>query len=153
MEEHEETLQERCDKLSRENELLRRHSLPSPTSVLESVESDFNTTMVESEADFTTPLKRKARVCLDVYNKCAKAILDHQHEKGHWRQYNYIDDLTVKTKLLDEQHYLLCANKSTAKYGNGSLINCLKKMRFAKIPQFVNLFSNIISQTLHGIES
>ncbi len=134
MEEHEETLQERCDKLSRENELLRRNSLPSPTSVLE---SESTTTMAESQADFTTPLKRKARVCLDVYNKCAKAILDHQHENDHWRQYNFIDDLTVKTKLLDEQHYLRCADKSTAKYANGSLINCLKKMRFAKIPQYV----------------
>jgi hypothetical protein len=120
----EETLQQKIEKLTRENELLRAHSaLPeSPTSVLELVDP-------QSEDDYFTPVKRKTRVFVDVYNKCAKTMIDHMRERDKWRQNNYDDDLGVNTKLFDMQHYLIYADKSHAKYSNGSLVNCLNKMR------------------------
>jgi hypothetical protein len=113
--------------------------LKSPTSVMDSDVMDL----------FTTPVKRKMRVILDIYNKCAKTILDHQRERSIWKQRNFIDDLVVNTKLYDVQHYLVQSGKSTAKFGNGSLIRCLEKMRlvrdlfFCQIVNVIDFYTGI----------
>ncbi len=121
------SLEDRVEELTRENQRLKslgfsdeseNHS--SPTSI------DYF-----GEASFLTPTHfgRKPRVILDVYNKCAKAILDHKEQKLKWRACNYLDDPILSKKIKSLDHYLFHAKQSHARYSNGRMINCLSKMR------------------------
>jgi hypothetical protein len=73
---------------------------------------------------------RRSNIFIDVHNKCAKAILDHEHERVNWKRYNHIDDPAVHNLIHNDNHYLLYANKSKAKYADGKPVQCMTLMRY-----------------------
>jgi hypothetical protein len=95
--------------------------------------------------------RKKPKVHLDSYNKCAKAILDHDFEKLKWKKFNHDDDPDVRALIYDDDHYLLHSNKSRAKYGNGSLVCCLSKMRQV-CDHNHNIIFKLFVKEIYGIE-
>lgn len=126
----EKVFQDRLEELTRENQRLRA-LIPASEEVpiISSPSADLNS----YEASFLTPtiIKKKPKGSIDNYNRCAKAILDHQREKAIWRANNYADDSVVSALMYDANHYMTYASISSAKYKNGAMVQGLLKMRSA----------------------